>query len=1262
METEKLLAKPYLSKTPDRDQAKVATSLENTIVAAGAGSGKTQTLATRFAYLVMSDSKNSVERILTLTFTEKAAAEMYRRIYLTLKKFAEELPECEEKNRAQKAIENFSKAHIQTLDSFSMEIVKQAANLYGIRPDFSVGAADTSSVIRELAFSFIMRHREAKSIQWISEAGKFQDATKYFCEAAEKHTSLADSLLQKCAVFKEGLKKQTKKISQEFSENNFALAQIFAGISDLKIALEEIEPTSKESKEIKKLRSAMQNWEDSAELLARIKSQKIPSVASEEESAIRWVASDDVRRFVDLLGELDVELKTKSGKFAQVVECHEKLFGENGIAKDALNAIDFIFNYENLRELYSLLDDFVEEVNSHKRQSGSLTFLDSAKLALRILYDQGQIRKEQRENFTKIMIDEFQDNNGANRDLLLLISRKNENGERLVPCEENDILEITGEIMPNRLFFVGDEKQSIYKFRGADVAVFNELKDKIGGKILHMSNNYRSDEILLDEFNKFFGAIGQPEKCKDYSVFSKTNSEKKNFEATYDENAAAKFPPAKKDFPEKNSPKTADESLHRIHVCMLNTSEKNADEKKSCLSAKESRIYFIAKKILELHSGEQKIPFKDFAILVKGRTDYPIFARIFSLLNIPFSMDQEANIFAEAPVNDIYAALRLCVYPSDRKCYCAFLCSPFCGMDLQAAQTILALTKNSDSSESNDSSESDAEMKNAFDETLEEKIAENISEKNFEKYLHAKNFFNKIRDEVLRKPIAQSITEFWYECGYRYAPLWTKTCEYENGDSARAWKQTENLMEEQYDLLFELARAADAQNKDVAWFIDQLNVLQENSREENSELDAKEVNYQTEKKDAVKIMTIYKSKGLEFPYVFICGCANAKEGAKNFDGKIYAVENFAPVVIYNSLQKNYFAKKVQPLEKEKSAAEFKRLVYVATTRAINHAYIVGEWAKGEKGLSDAARAKLLLNIFDFYERNQDDAPFDFMKIDFVEKSQFISQTNSHPVSVEDYNKILCEQNALYNSLDAGKIIATPKVPRLRTSPSALEEKTRQDFSSVSSQKNDAQETPASFSFPQINSFVNSAALPKNEYGTLFHSFMEAWSKNPNEFLPGKISMQNYFFDESLVQKISEANKKILLETFCEILKTFLGQKNPALDALQNKREFFSEYKFKTKIHSYIFTGSIDAVFENADGSYTVLDYKTDSAPDEKIYYNQIGCYQKVAADLFTAGDTSKVGCVLFFAETGEFVDITKNARDAFEKLTDEKIAELILQK
>ena len=185
-----------------------------------------------------------------------------------------------------------------------MEIVKQAANLYGIRPDFSVGAADTSSVISELAFSFIMKNREAKSIQWISEAGKFQDATKYFCEAAEKHTSLADSLLQKCGVFKESLKKQAREISEFFSEGDSKITQVFAAVSDLQISLDE---TKSNSAEIKKLRNAMENWKNFGEVLEEIESQKIPSIISEEEKAIAWAANDDVRRFVDLLGELDVK-------------------------------------------------------------------------------------------------------------------------------------------------------------------------------------------------------------------------------------------------------------------------------------------------------------------------------------------------------------------------------------------------------------------------------------------------------------------------------------------------------------------------------------------------------------------------------------------------------------------------------------------------------------------------------------------------------------------------------------------------------------------------------------------------------------------------------------------------------------------------------------------------------------------------------------------------------------------------------------------
>ena len=133
-----------------------------------------------------------------------------------------------------------------------------------------------------------------------------------------------------------------------------------------------------------------------------------------------------------------------------------------------------------------------------------------------------------------------------------------------------------------------------------------------------------------------------------------------------------------------------------------------------------------------------------------------------------------------------------------------------------------------------------------------------------------------------------------------------------------------------------------------------------------------------------------------------------------------------------------------------------------------------------------------------------------------------------------------------------------------------------------------------------------------------------------------------------------------MDTFFKILDKFISaDKNPAPSALQAGRPYRAEYRFKTKIKSYIITGSMDAVFQNQDGTWSVLDYKTDLAPDESVYYNQLAVYKKAAADLFADGDLDKINCVLFFSETGHFVDISQEAKKALESLDDEKIFNLI---
>ena len=134
----------------DENQYKALSAVKNTVIAAGAGSGKTQVLATRFAWLVMTGQAKA-EQILTLTFTNKAASEMYHRIYGTLKKFAEhevcEQLTLEQQRLAKEALESFSDVHIQTLDSYCAGIVRQCANRYGIKPDFVV-TVDTNKELK----------------------------------------------------------------------------------------------------------------------------------------------------------------------------------------------------------------------------------------------------------------------------------------------------------------------------------------------------------------------------------------------------------------------------------------------------------------------------------------------------------------------------------------------------------------------------------------------------------------------------------------------------------------------------------------------------------------------------------------------------------------------------------------------------------------------------------------------------------------------------------------------------------------------------------------------------------------------------------------------------------------------------------------------------------------------------------------------------------------------------------------------------------
>ncbi len=975
----------YLDNLDD-DQKKVCCRTENTIVAAGAGSGKTQVLASRFAWLVMSEGIE-VSKILTLTFTNKAAAEMYQRIYRILKKFRddEKTPEPE-RSRAKEALKNFTDARIQTLDSYCAGIVRRAAGIYGIRPDFTAGSADSAREIRDAALPFVFEHLENTAVKKLAEVGKIEDfAENIIAETVIKHASVAKD---------KGFFTETEK-----------------------------------------------NEEPQEELLA----------------------------------------------------------------------------------LCGLLDEFTEKANDIKRKSGNLTFRDVSELALKILREQPEILESERAAYSKIMIDEFQDNNGENKDLLFLLAGKGD-GKNNIPSAEN--------LENDKLFFVGDEKQSIYRFRGADVSVFNSLKTELGaGAFFQMVNNYRSDPELISDFNILFGSN---------TVFD--NATDKNFEAKYTKNAEK--PGVCLPGPDKNNV--------RIHINMLK--EKSKDCAARFIAAK-------IKEIVEKTGGN----YSDFAILDRTRTDRKYIIKWLNILKIPFTLDQNSSIFGDSVVNDIYTVLRCCIYPEDRLAEAAYLASPFCGF-------------------------SEAEIEASFlTDCMSDKLKE--AEKNLA----------ELRETALSQPVSSTVSMIWNVLRYETLS--------ENENSSR---------ESQFDMIFELARRCDESGKSPAWFVDQLSKIKKQEKQsfgsDTADLDAAEISFPSEKREGVHVMTIHKSKGLQFKTVFLRGCGDMRYVSNS--GIYFDDKNGLSIKEENTDDCGD--------DRAKSLAEFRRLIYVGTTRAEKEVYIILDPLTKEQNDFKLLPKALLkyyceagsdpnfgLNSTEYKEN----APFDFSRIKFeAEIPETAEQT-------PEIGKI----TGIYENAET---VGCPEIKPDHISPSSLEPDIRHEKTENDS-KNER--------IPDEN------RLDAASFGTLAHAFLEAAANgiDPEKFEP-ETALSGSLNDDDFA---SECRKCI---AFCKnFARSNLGQK--LKNAKENNLFCRAEWKFRMfdkdgvvlkEAKEIFYTGSIDLIFGNGDGTYTIVDYKSDEIQDKTKYYVQQKCYRAAAAKMLGI-DESDIRCFLYWLKTDSAEEITE---------------------
>lgn len=1252
---EPLTENPASSKSPDVFQIKAITKKDNAVVSAGAGSGKTDVLALRYAFLLMTDENIRIKNILALTFTKEAASEIYDRIYKKLNAFVKFLDNDKYPKQvklAKRALDEFADAKIQTLDAYSGSLVRIAASRYGIRPDFTTGSSSCDRAVEDAALPFVLKHRTEECFNVYSMPGKIEDfAANYFSAPVLKCTSVAT----RKNFFSDNFQIQKAQIIEEwnsfFDENENSIKSQF---EDLKLLLNESDKKNTFVSELKELVDK-NDFTESRTFFS------FYSLDEKNANSFSATAQD----FCSSINSICSINMNKGGSKGSVKEIKEIIKKIREIIPIVVSVVNFIKNFSAQKRMFELLDEFLEEVNNTKRISGNLSFKDVGDLALRILIEQPDIRKQQKNLIKKIMIDEFQDNNKKNKELLFLIS-ENDGKELLVEnkTEAEFFIELEKNISTEKLFFVGDEKQSIYKFRGADVSVFNELKKSLKDNSgceenvnLNMTNNYRSSVPLLYSFNLMFGNCNNNQPLNETEIPSLFYSEEngianvKSYEAEYKHNAL------KKD----ELPASVSANNVPVHLCLLNTGE-NEDGSSftdfvnygKCLSKEETEAYFIARKIYELSKNDSN--FNNYAILDNSRSGRFYLQRYLSIFNIPYTVDRQTNVFSEGIVNDFYCFLRFCVYPSDSNAFAAFLSSPFAGISMQGVQNILSSsvkkTKNSEI------------LFSAF----EENDSLSLSDSDMKKYLAAKSFYEELRDDILSQSLTKSLELLWYKTGYYFETILNRNL---------------SLYSEQFDLLYETARQAENEGKSISWFVDQLGIAKKKEissymNDESVELELKEISYPIEKPDAVKIMTIHQSKGLQFKHVFVIGIwGNPKAqttGTFFFDEDGFDGKNATGVSLCALGEGgNYFSVRQKEDSALRELAEQKRKIYVAITRAEEDVHLVGSLSRSKelKKFDDSDNAEkkydgplsLMHKLCRFYYQkelyddndfsfesycnepvfNKNGAPFDFIKINPVStKVRADDKINLDELRQEKiklfsafYDKIPFEKDINF-PLEFFDKTQTPsgleKLPPKTSVKINSEFKINEEYSSVDlilkpdvGDSEDNEEDSASSEFNYA------------DFGKLAHSYLESFVST------GNILNAENFVDRIVAKKLSENQKakEILLKTVVSMCEAFekseLGKK--VADAKNSNRLCKAENKFKFLMDDTIFTGSMDLIFQDLDQKLFIVDYKTDRIAKPELYIEQLSCYRKAASEIFHV-DAKDIKTFLYYLRYDKEIDIS----------------------
>ena len=583
----------------------IKTRDKNILVSAAAGSGKTAVLTERIIEILKENKDVDITSMLILTFTKSAANEMKTRIQSKLHEYLiTDMQNTHIKNQ----ISLIGQAPISTMHSFCIDIIRENFQILDIDPNFSMGNESVIGILKD------------ETIEEIFEE-KYEQENSDFLKLVDIYSKRNDDsnligIIYQIYSFIQSKKEpiiwlynqaEKYKIQENNIENNeyFKLLkqEISSKIQQIKIYIQKARALSQ--------KADLVYTQTLDEDLKNIESLEF-SLSKAYDNFVKDISEFKMPRLKTLKKTENIDIETAE-LVKNIRTNYIKKYGFDELKKYNISSTTYIEQMNRFYPVILALCDMVKEFGVRYKQkkieNNLFDFNDLEHFTLDIL-DNENCRLKIKQKYKYIFYDEYQDSNEVQDTIIQKIATK------------------------NNLFFVGDVKQSIYRFRLAEPQIFidkyEKYKTDVDSKKIDLSSNFRSTKQIIDFCNKIFEQI----MIKQISGID------------YDDDARLKT--LKENKNEKRNIQinfiTKPQDEEYIQDELSKYDDKNMDI--SELEDEEIMAEVTAKQILDMVNSNENIQFKDIVILKRSlRNSVSIYAKVFRKYKIPLFIDYSQAVF-----------------------------------------------------------------------------------------------------------------------------------------------------------------------------------------------------------------------------------------------------------------------------------------------------------------------------------------------------------------------------------------------------------------------------------------------------------------------------------------------------------------------------------------------------------------------------------------------------------------------------------------